>query len=257
MKNYLLLLAFSMVFLGCEKEDDPILPQPPTKSDLRLKVNAHFNGQPVNPGEVFVNVTDYRVNVIELKLYLSEIYAVKSDGAVVPLSDVELFDITTGSDETVFADVDIASYQSLGFGIGVSPEMNSPDNPDFDESVFSSDHPLSVTNNMFWSWATGYRFVIFDGKYDTDAEGEGPLLNGYSFHTGKDASYREVILSDANFSVSDQDQNVVTVNFNMAKFFYSSSDTIDIAVDNQTHGENQELSDRLSDNLQQSVSFGE
>lgn len=257
MKNFLMVLVFATALWSCDKEDDPIPPQAPTKSDLKLQVKAHFNGLPVNPGQVFLNVSSYRVNVIELKLYLSEIYAVKNDGQVVSLSDVALFNVTTGSDEIIFKDVDIASYQSLGFGIGVPPEMNSPDNPDFDESVFSSDHPLSVTNNMFWSWASGYRFVIFDGKYDTDGTGSGPLLNGYSFHTGKDASYREVVFSDASFSVDAQTDNAVTVSFNMAEFFYSESDTIDIAVDNQTHGENQVLSDRLSDNIQQSVSFGE
>lgn len=246
--------------MGCKKEQPAPVPDPDpvaNPTNLSLELTAWFENEELVAGDEYQNIAGYRVNVTELKLYLAYIYLLRDNGDTVSVSDIAFFDLTPGSEAITFSDFPTGSYTEIGFGIGVPAEMNSPANPDFNSAIYDSNHPLSVTNNMYWSWATGYRFVIFDGKYDTDAESDDPLISGYSFHTGKDESYRQVILQGVDINVVEEQTTTVYLDFSVDRFFYSTTDEIDLAVDNQTHGTNQELSDRLSDNIQQAVSVRE
>lgn len=246
MKNTLIYLIVSAAVLaGCQKDDpDPVIPQPETT--LRLDLRALYEGELLQAGQVYQNITDYRVQVNELKLYLSHIYAVRSSGDTVSLKDIAFFNLTSGADGISLGTVPAGSYTSFGFGLGVPAEMNSPLNPDFSIAIFQPGHPLSEANGMYWTWATGYRFVIFDGRYDTDSEATSDLINGFSFHTGKDESYRNLVFSEA-FNVAEGNEHKIRLDFEVDRFFYSQADTLDVAVNNQAHGTNQVLSDRVSD----------
>lgn len=260
MKNALLLLALIALLAGCKKDNPDLDPDPnpiSTPTVLKLELTAWFGDEELVAGEEYVNISGYRVNVTELKIYLSHIYLLRENGDTVDVSDIAFFDLTPGAESITFSDFPTGSYTEIGFGIGVPAEMNSPANPDFTIAIYDSNHPLGVSNNMYWVWATGYRFVIFDGKYNTDAESDEPLINGYSFHTGKDESYRQVNLQGIEVNVVEAETTTLYLDFAVDRFYYSDSDEIDIAVDNQTHGTNQELSDRLSDNIQQAVSVRE
>lgn len=262
MKKLVWLFAVAVVLGSCKKEDpdptpDPTPPQPtPEQTVLKIDLEAWFENDPlVIFTEEYINVSGYRVNVSELKMYLANMYAVRDDGETVQLFDIAFFNFNSGDPTYSVTHVPPGNYTQLGFGIGVPEEMNSPANPDFTMSIFDSGHPLSESNNMYWTWATGYRFVIFDGYYDTDPESTGLLTTGYSFHTGKDESYREVVFNDISFTVVEEETTTIHLDFAIDRFFYSDSDTVDIAIHNQSHGTNQELSDRISDNIQQAISF--
>lgn len=254
MKQLIIVCSVLLTFLSCKKDKDP----KPTGSESSLEINlkAWFNDEGFVAGETYHNVSDYRVNVSDLKMYLSDVYAVRSNGDTVQLSDIALFNLNTGSDALAIDGVPAGNYEAFGFGIGVSPDLNSPQNEaTFDISLFDNDHPLSLSSGMYWTWAAGYRFVIFEGKYNTDPDGTDALIEGYSYHTGKDPSYREVHFSNLNFVVLSSGNSEVFLDFDVDRFYYSDTDTIDIAVHSQTHGTNQELSDRVSDCIQQAVSF--
>lgn len=258
MKNTLLILAVMALIVGCKKEQPDPDPTPVSNpTNLKLELSAWFENEELAAGSEYLNISGYRINVTELKLYLSHIYLLRENGDTVDVSDIEFFDLTPGAEAITFSDFPTGSYTQIGFGIGVPAEMNSPANPDFNIAIYDSNHPLGVNNNMYWGWATGYRFVIFDGKYDTDAESDDPLISGYSFHTGMDESYRQVNLQAIDMEVVEGQTTTLYLDFSVDRFFYSDTDEIDIAVDNQTHGTNQELSDRLSNNIQQAVTLRE
>lgn len=249
-------LLMVTVITACKKDEPaPDTPSEPDVADLSINLHAWFEGEALVAGETYHNASNYRVNVSDLKVYLSHVYAVKENGDTVDLSEVAFFDLTDGSDALILGNIPVDSYTGFGFGIGVPPELNSPGNPDFNIALFDSNHPLSITNNMYWSWATGYRFVIFDGKYNTDPDGSDPLLNGYSFHTGKDESYRQADFTDLDFTVTSDGAAGINLDLNVDRFYYNASDTIDLAVDNQTHGTNLELSNRLSDLIVEAIEF--
>src|SRR6056297_2996770 len=258
MKNLLIICALAIAVLSCKKEDDnPPLTQNPSEPTLELKLHSWFNLEELVPGETYLNVSNYRVNVTGLKLYLSDVYAVHSDGSTVALTDVAYFDLFSNEDGIVFSGIPSGEYTGFGFGLGVPPDMNSPQNPDFSIAVFDDNHPLSQSNGMFWVWQSGYRFVIFEGKYNTDPDGTDPLIDGYSYHTGKDESYRTVEFDNLNFEVESEGNKVINLDFDVDRFYYSQNDTINIAVESQTHGTNQDLSNRVSDNIIEAISFRE
>lgn len=256
MKNFIVLLAFTAVLTACKKDDPkpPSTPSPKTSADLHFKISPFFGDEILEFGNQYYNVSGYRLNVGEFKLYLSYVYFLEENGDTLHLTEVAFFDVRAGVDEIVIEDVPIGEYSSIGFGIGVAPDMNSPQNPYFNIALFDNEHPLSESNGMYWSWAGGYRFVIFEGKYDTDPDSVEPMTDGYSFHTGGDATYREVVLEDINFNFTAE-TNVANLDFLLDRFFYSESDTIDIATQNQTHMPDQPLSIVISDHIQQAVSF--
>lgn len=257
MKQLIITLLILSVFVACKKD-----PQPPPDtngtSSLELKLNAWFDDEAFVAGETYHNISDYRVNVTELKLYLSDVYAVKNNGDTVFLSDIALFHLNSGEDAITVEDVPAGEYVAFGFGLGVSTDLNSPQNEEiFDISLFDNDHPLSISSGMYWTWQAGYRFVIFEGKYNTDSDGTDPLIEGYSYHTGKDESYRTVEFDNINFEVNGTGNSVINLDFDVDRFYYSQSDTVDVAVDSQTHGTNQDLSNRVSENITEAISFRE
>lgn len=257
------ILILAVVLGSCKKEDpnptpDPTTPQnpDPEQTVLKIELEAWFENEPlVIFTEEYVNVSGYRLNVSDLKMYLAHLYAVRDDGQTVVISDISFFNFTSGNASLSVNHLPPGTYTQFGFGIGVPQEMNSPANPDFSAAIFDQGHPLSESNGMYWTWATGYRFVVFDGFFDTDPESTGLLTTGYSFHTGKDESYREVLFNDINFTLTEEETTTVYLDFAVDRFFYTDTDTVDLAIHSQSHGTFQELSDRVSDNIQQSVSF--
>lgn len=258
MKNFLLLLVIVTLLSACKKDK---VDSPPgnsdTVSDVHLKISSFFGDQELEFGETYFNVSGYRFNVSDFQLYLSYVYLIEQNGDTAHLTDIAFFDLYDGDDDLIIEDVPVGNYTQLDFGIGVAPDMNSPQNPDFNIALFDNDHPLSQSNGMYWSWQGGYRFVIFEGKYDTDPDSTDPMVDGYSFHTGGDQSYRVVSLTGINFDVTAEETAVAHLDFAVDRFFYSATDTIDIDVHTMTHSPNSDLSARVSDNIQQAVSFRE
>lgn len=248
MKN-LLLVLFSLLFIvGCdEHEPDPYTPPPAPASGIRLIVKPMWDGTPFDKYTVYHNVMDYRIQVQLLKMYLSDIELLTT-GNTQELSKAELFRLTDGPD-TVVLDVPAGDYTGLRFGIGVPEYLNHED-----PTQYAADQPLSTSNGMHWTWTEGYRFVVFDGRYDTLGTGTNQLPDMFSIHTGFDTCYREVELASLPVQVPTGTYTDVEVEFDLYHFFHTTTDTIDLKLDNQAHGANIPLAIRLSDCVAASVS---
>lgn len=247
MKKLLFLPLALAVLTGCDDhEPDPYTPPPAPSSGVRLIVKPMWEGAAFDKYTVYHNVMDYRVQVQMLKLYLSDIELLTS-GDPQALSDIELFRLTDGPD-TVDLDMAPGSYTGLRFGIGVPAGVNHGD-----PTSYAADHPLSTSNGMHWTWAEGYRFVVFDGRFDTDPNATGLLPGLFSIHTGLDTCYREVEFGGLPVVVVSGSRTEVELTIDLARFFYTASDTIDLAVDNQSHGTNVQLATRISDCIEAAV----
>jgi hypothetical protein len=248
----LIFALLALTLLSCKKdkpEPNPIPDPPVNPTKMILTFDANFEGDALVFGDTYINVSDYRVNFTDIRFYLSNIYGVKSSGDTVVFSEVAYFNLGAGKNTLVIDNPETGNYTSFGFGLGVAPELNSPANPNFNIAIYDSEHPLSVNNGMYWAWASGYRFVIFDGKYDTDASGTGPLISGYSIHTGKDESYSLKEITGTDINILSNTTNYLYLDMAVDQFFYLESDIIDLAIDNQSHGSNQVLSNRLTANI--------
>ncbi|MEO8069397.1 MAG: MbnP family protein [Flavobacteriales bacterium] len=248
MRRNLFFFGLTILLLsGCDKHDpDPYVEPPPPASGIELRVTPLWNGALFDKNTVYHNVMDYRVRVQLIRLYLSDLHLLTSGGEV-HLSDAELFSITDGA-QSVNIDAPPGSYTGLHFGIGIPEDLNHQD-----PVQYAGDNPLSVSNGMHWTWADGYRFVIFDGRFDTLSTGTGVPPELFSIHTGMDTCYREREFDALPINVATGAYTVVDITFDLAKFFYTDTDTIDLAIDNQAHGSNIILAGRLSDCIQASV----
>ena len=248
MNRKVFVLVLPVLLLNaCSKHDpDPYEPPPPPASGIELRVTPLWNGALFDKNTIYHNVMDYRVQVQLLKLYLGDLHLLNGANEF-HLSDAELLWLTDGA-QSIQLNASPGSYTGLHFGIGLTPGVNASD-----PVQFAADNPLSASNGMYWTWASQYRFVVFDGRFDTLGTSVAPLPQTFSIHTGMDSCYRELDLEALPINVATGAYTVVDITFDLAKFFYTANDTIDLRVDNQGHVGDIEVELRLSDCIQASV----
>ena len=250
---FLLALASGLLAMpGCKP--DPVEPDPPptppvsTTGTLRIQVQPTWDGAPFALNTVYHNVSNYRVKVEMLKFYLGNMRLIAGTDTVL-VKDVALFDAANGP-LMVQGSVEQGTWTGFIAGLGVPMALN-----DADPIVYSPGHPLSLSNGTYWSWATAYRFVMFDGRFDTDPAGTLAPAQLMSIHTGLNAMYREFELPLANgLTITAGNTTTLTLEMAVDAFFYSPTDTIDLAVDNQSHGDNAPLATMLTNNVVHSLS---
>jgi hypothetical protein len=217
---------------------------------LQIRISAAYDGGVLNFGDVYYNILDQRIRVEDFKAYLSNITVIKEDNSEVPVKDIYLASLDQAN--VLNISLEPGNYKGLKFGVGVPEELNKDNDP----TAYSNDHPLSVAGaqGMFWEWNTGYIFVKFGGKADLEGEEGNELLDPYAFHCGEDFLYIEKDFSNQSFSISENTTTMKRILFNADQFFYSPTDTIDIAVDYLTHTSgNPELAQRFMDNVEQAI----
>ncbi len=237
MKRTTLMILVVALFAGCRKGPSPLV-----QGGLRVIISPEWQGQPFQTGTEYHNITDYRVFFDPLRAYLAEARLVGQSGDA-ELFDIDLFDLSNGPVERNFT-VEPGTYDMLHLGLGVPEALNHSD-----PTQYPNTHPLSLFTGTHWNWTTGYRFVIFEGRYDTDPNGTGTVLPTWSIHTGLDTCYRTMDLQPSlPIVITSGDVREITLHVEMSRFFYSSTDTLDIDVDTQFHGgTNVELGIRSAD----------
>lgn len=259
LRNPIGLLGLSLgllVMSGCkhdpvEPDPTPVVPdttQTSTTGTLRLQVEPTWGGAPFALNTVYHNVSDYRVKVELLKFYLGNIRLLSGTDTVL-VKDVALFNVENGQ-LTLEGAVAPGNWTGFAAGLGVPMALN-----DADPVVYGPGHPLSLANATYWSWGSAYRFVMFDGRYDTDPSGTAAPTNGFSMHTGLNALYRNFELSlGSGITTSTGNTTTLTLAMAVDDFFHSPTDTLDLATENQSHGDNGPLAIKLTDNVVRSFS---
>lgn len=79
---------------------------------------------------------------------------------------------------------------NVSFGLGVPEDMNA-----MDPTTFESSHPLSSAFAMYWTWASKYRFIKAEGRFNASGDLSDAANNdGIIWHTGTDPLYRTTTL---------------------------------------------------------------
>ncbi|NND93650.1 MAG: hypothetical protein HKN45_02230 [Flavobacteriales bacterium] len=240
-------------FYSCESET--IEEEPVDVPNFELQVGTNFQGQPVELYEYYENVVGDRMNFEQILLYLSDISLIKSNGDTVYLSEIDLFDLD-GPDETRTYDVPVGDYVGLVYHVGVPKRLNSMDNPDFMISIYGPDSPLNVQNGMYWAWATGYRFLIYEGRLDTTPQNPNDIPSFYSIHLGKDTLYTQIEV-DFPFTVNDDDTRSFKIDWDLSRCIYDNTDTLNLRdpLESQFHGEDNELGFRFQSFLENAFDY--
>ena len=179
MKKILFAALLTISLISCKK--DPVDPEPtptpaPTATTGSLKVN--FEAMVDTSELVFdtqnyvnANLDTFKVNVF--KYYVSNVVLTKSDNStyVVPNSYFLVDHKTSGANMITLTGVPIANYKSIQFIIGVDSTRNVSG---------AQEGALAVSNNMFWSWNSGYIFAKMEGT----SPQSGNSSKNLAFHIG-------------------------------------------------------------------------
>lgn len=229
MKHLFPFVLVVALLAGCGRGERAAAP-----SALRLTVAPMWAGVPFDKNIIYTNISDERIQVQLLKCYLGDVALLTAGGDTVDLVDVDLFNLTDGPVTRTYSALS-GDFNALHVGLGVPAALNGM-NP----SMWANDEPLSVVNGMYWTWATMYRFMVFDGRYDTLASGIGTPPYQFSIHPGRNECYftRAVPVS---LTLEPGDTTDLRLELDLARFFYSDTDTLYMNTESQQHGSPIEL----------------
>ncbi len=247
MKKVFLFALVMGILIGCD--DDESTPD----SKLLMTFDPRFGGTEMQMGSTMESAEGYPFNTTAIKFYLSNIKLHSANGSTVVLSDIELVDLNANQ-RTLEFQIAPGSYSGISYDLGVSPNMNGTQDPDFSVAQYGPDHPLSVTNGMYWVWSSGYRFFTFEGRFNTDVNDHENLPMTYAFHTGTDTLYRELGTFQKNMTADNGNSILCAFAIEVDSIFSSSTGVIDLAVENTFHGspDQMELGIKVADNMAKS-----
>lgn len=175
--NSPLLISFAALFLlgSCG----------PREKEITVQFQLIQDGIPYENSTSF-NKGDTAIALDLFHFYVSELYLGDQ-----MLSEVLFVDPSDSLYSNYTLSVD-KSDDELSFGLGVPSQLNS-----MDPTVFETSHPLSSAFAMYWTWASKYRFLKVEGRFN----GSGDLSNAGSnsaiiWHTGTDGLYRIVTFNE-------------------------------------------------------------
>lgn len=245
--KHIVLVILAVLFLGfaaCDKNKVEEL----GSADLTLDFKFIYGELSFHINEVYQDYPfPYEIKYENLKMYISEISLIDVDGIGHPLSEIIFIDAADSLNKFTFT-VPALQYQGIAFSVGVPQSLNGTDNEDFDAALYSADHPLSLNNGMYWTWNSGYRFVLLDGRCNTTPDEDDEFETLVSIHTGKDYCYRSSTKA-LNWNSVEESNKEMFVFVDVHGFLSGPNELIDVAVDNQSHGTNESLANRVSDNV--------
>lgn len=199
-------------------------------SVVELRVVPRWGAAPFDRTMVYASGAGQRVLVQNLKFYLSDLHLV-GGGSTDTLFRADLFNITDGPVTRHYALPHGASaYNELRVGLGLPPDLNQTD-----ISQVPVNDPLGNNGGMYWTWATMYRFFLFEGRFDNDLAVTGPLPFQFSIHTGLDPLFRPMAFP-YNPGPIQGDTLRVTLVLDVERIFDNGADLLDLSQGSQWHG---------------------
>ena len=231
LRKYLILVfACTTLFYACE--DDGTY-------DVDVNFKLSNNGESVELNETVTLSTGESVQFTRADFYVSEL-TFTGDGEGIADS-IFLFKLTESDVETT--KVNAGKYSALSFGLGMQESWNA-----IDPATFPNKHPMGLDNSsMYWTWNTGYRFFVLEGKSDLDADGT--FENVFVYHIGTNPFFRNVIVP-GTFDIGEKESNTINLAMDIETLFRSTND-IDLETENSSHstGDGVDVADRLVENI--------
>ncbi len=251
-KNALLLsilTIFVVAFTACKKDDpEPVITSSGTTSSGSGVGTVMLHFHPMAGGNAFAFNTDYTddfgntYQFTRAEFYLSKIHFTDDDHNDIGVTNEYLL-LNPNMHMYDIGDVNEGHAHELHLGIGVDSATNH-----LDPTTYDASHPLAPQNPaMHWGWSTGYRFLVLEGRVDTD--GDNALDTDFFFHIGTDALYRTHAV-EVHADVLEDQSNSIDLMVDWTKFLTG----IDLSVDNSTHtANNLPLATTVADNMTSAI----
>lgn len=180
MKSFLFFIGlFIVVFFSCKKDTDFPIETTPTvtkveSGSLKIEFDNMFDSiKLILDTQNYVLPNGDKLVVSKFKYYISNIKLVANDGSTYSETEsYHLIDESNSSSKLItLAGVPYNQYTSISFMIGVDSARNVSG---------AQTGALSASNNMFWTWSTGYIMAKLEGS---SQQSTAPS-NAVGFHVG-------------------------------------------------------------------------
>jgi hypothetical protein len=172
-----LVLGISIFFAACEKTDSI---GPNDKNDLSLYFENMVGTDAIVLGtKTYTNGSGEDFTVTTLNYFVSNIKLKKADGTELKIDDKYFLvkESVEASKTITLTDIPAADYTSVSFMIGVDSAKSVSD---VSKRTGVLDPASYGTDNMYWSWNSGYIFFKMEGTSSKSAA----AAKGYKLHIG-------------------------------------------------------------------------
>lgn len=177
-RKYIWIAIFMAMFVGCDKDDKPVLETPETADPviLSLELSPAYGNKTINFNtDEFVTAANDTIQPNKFRFLMSKIQLVKMDNTTITFSGKYGF-VNLGDNAKVnleFPEVPAGNYNAIKFSVGLDSAINHGD-----PSQWPSTHPLSpLVNGLHWGWQGGYIFMSHEGNFKNQG-----IMDQYTFH---------------------------------------------------------------------------
>lgn len=239
--TYSLLSLFFVV--SCNSDDDSN--NQTVTSQILFKPKVGTEDYSLSDTVTYANGHTLRYD--DFKFFISNIRMVATNGEEHYVDSVKLIDFKSAGTELFDIQLESGPYEKIKFGIGLSPDLNGTD-----PTLRPIEHPLSVLNNMYWSWATMFKFIHLAGFYAENPTDD--LTETFAWHPGRDQLYREV-----EFNLNQKhfyDDTVLEINLDVSTLM-NKTEVVNVPNESSWHGSltNISVAEKIVDNFAASLSI--
>lgn len=251
MKGFKLLVAailsLSLLFiLSCKK---------PGPSTFTLNLKTKYGTQDFALNSANTDAQGRYVIFSTFKFYLSHINLIKTDGSLVNVADLAIFDLSDAATLSVSIKNVEGDFKGISFGCGLDSVQNRSDANN--DSLYPFPNPYNGLWDMYWDMNTQYRFEVVEGKWDTAVM---PIMRNVIFyHIGTNPAYRQGQINKS-FSVCCGNPYTLNLTLDVQQIFNNTATgkVIDIATEPSTSSEasdNPVIMPTFADNFSNSFSY--
>lgn len=206
-----------------------------------LEIKEQIGGEAFSPETTYTNSLNQSYKVEKLIFYLSNVKLVAEDGTEELMTEVLLHNYTEAED--LKFTVPEGKYTGIKFGFGLDSDLNMTD-----PTTVAEDSPLHTDRDMYWVWATMYRFIKLEGRASSEANAT-ELTDAFLYHIGTNPYYQEVTLT-RDIIVDNCEEANVSIVLNIDEIFDNSTTPVDVINENSTHTmNNPDLATKVKNNL--------
>ncbi len=206
-------IAAIFIFSGCDKEDDDHDHFGTLQIEFEHKWGPAFGPFSLNT-EMTHPSTGEKMTFTTLKYYVSNIVLVNENGTewVQPESYYIVDAVTSAASKIKLENVPTGNYTGFRYTIGVDSTRNVSG---------AQEGALSPSNNLFWSWSTGYIFIKAEGN-SPDAPAPGDWFYHIGGFSGANNAIRtnNVDFFNSQLRIKEDHQSEIHMKVNAARFWH-------------------------------------
>lgn len=227
------LIAVSIFFLHSCTDDETATPvETPAGDNLKLAFEMTINGEPFNLSTNGAATTApfQGIRVDRMMVYFSDIEIQNQNDEWLPVSEVLFYNLAANKSRAYDFTLPEGDYKAMRFAVGLNASQNGSD-----PLTHELDDPLSTSNGMYWSWATKYRFVIMEGRFNLNGPIQGTTSDlPFTYHPGHDNFY-EVKTYSKIVELKRNELSTINISVALEGLIDGAGGLIELPAQNTTH----------------------